>query len=104
MSNLYEYYFSTVIENVHAEYKELWDEITYIALESQLISKRPDGPLEPKQFRRLWLSCFPIFKIAPSGSDFCDYCVTMSQKVEKASPEEKESLMSSLSQHKEKAK
>ena len=56
------------------------------------------------QFRRIWVHKYKKLRISPRGSDFCDKCVILTEKISNESGTIKEELLKELELHKRTAR
>ncbi len=90
---------STTYTAVYNEYKQQWYTIAGAAVVEKFITSEPDSPLLFQQFRRVWKEYFSTLRIAPLGSDFCDFCIITSNEMTYASDDTKPLLIELLNFH-----
>ncbi len=88
-------------ESVYNLYEQQWDSLCNANIEIGSLHLKPSGPLSFVQFRNVWRNYFEQLKIWLRGSDFCDYCVTINNRIGAVSDPERLDLIEQLRVHKE---
>ena len=93
-------------KNVYEKYTEEWSNMINHAMNHvQHTQTCPEAPASYKTFCKIWLQHLPYLRIAPRGTDFCDTCTIMREKIDHEADEIfKNILISAYEQHRSEAK
>lgn len=95
---------STKIGLVYQLYSDKWECLANVAVDNDHIPRKLACKLKYVQFRNVWRDKFPQLKISTPGTDFCDFCVTASQKIKNSNGDSKSLLKELLVSHKQEAR